>query len=57
MSCNEALLLVVFRLQDLAAAVVTAWADMVTHVRLTSDWLDCQLRCNQEIVRTVHATL
>jgi hypothetical protein len=53
----ERRLLVVFGLQDLAAAIVAAWADMVTHVGLASGWLNCQLRCNQEVMRTMHATL
>jgi hypothetical protein len=50
-------LLVVFCFQYFTTAIKTVRADMVTHMRFTSSWLDSQLRSNQEIVRTMHAAL
>jgi hypothetical protein len=50
-------LLVVFGLQDLATTVETVRADVVTQVRFAGGWLDCQVWCNQEVVRTVHTAL
>jgi hypothetical protein len=50
-------LLVVFGLEHFTATIETVRADVVTEVRLTGGWLDTQLWCNQEIVRTVHAAL
>jgi hypothetical protein len=50
-------LLVVFGLEDFTATVETVRADVVTQVRLAGGWLDTQLWCDQEIVRTVHTAL
>jgi hypothetical protein len=50
-------LLVVLGLQHFATTVEAVRADVVTQVGFTGGWLDCQLRSNQEIVRTVHTAL
>ena len=50
-------LLVVLGLQDFTATVETVRADVVTQVGFAGGRLDCQVRCGQEIVRTVHAAL
>ena len=54
---REGRLFVVLGLQYFAAAIKAVRADMVTHMRFTGSRLDCQLRSNQEIVRTMHAAL
>jgi hypothetical protein len=54
---NKRRLLVVFRLQYFATTVKAVRADVVTQVGFTGHGLDCQVRCNQEIVRTVHTAL
>jgi hypothetical protein len=50
-------LFVVFSLQDLAATVIAVRADVVTQMRFTRGWLNCQRRSAQVIVSTVHAAL
>jgi hypothetical protein len=50
-------LLVVLGLQDFATTVKAVRADVVTQVGFAGRRLDCQVRCNQEIVRTVHTAL
>ena len=50
-------LFVVLGLKDFTATIVAVRTDVVAHMRFTGGWLDCQLRSNQEIVRTVHAPL
>jgi hypothetical protein len=50
-------LLVVLGLEDFTATVETVRADVVTQVGFAGGRLDCQVWCNQEIVRTVHAAL
>jgi len=44
-------------LQDLAAAIKTVRADVVTQMHFTCGRLDRSTRSNQSIVRTMHATL
>jgi len=46
-----------FGLDDLLAAIVTGWRDMVTQVYLASDRLDSQRRIPQKVMRAMHATL
>jgi hypothetical protein len=50
-------LLVVLGLDHFATTVETVRADVVAQVGLAGGRLDGQVRCNQEIVRTVHAAL
>src|SRR5512139_2678007 len=49
--------LVSLGLDDFLAAIVTAWADVVAQMRLTSGWLHCQCGCSQKIVCAMHTTL
>src|SRR4051812_39058328 len=48
---------VVLGLHDLAAAVETGGADVVTQVRFAGGRLHCDTRHRQRVVRTVHAAL
>ena len=50
-------LVVVLRLQNLAATVETVRADMVTQMRFAGGWLNSGCWSNQKIVRTMHAAL
>jgi len=50
-------LLVVLGLENLATAIVTIRADVMTQVRFTSGWLHSQRRNAQVIVRAVHTAL
>jgi hypothetical protein len=44
-----------FGLDDFFAAVETAWADVMTQMRLASGRLDGQCRVGQEIMCTMHS--
>jgi len=55
--CKNRDLLVVLGLENLFATIETVRADVVTHVRLAAGRFNRQLRGNQKIVRTMHATL
>jgi hypothetical protein len=50
-------LFVVLGLEHFATTVEAVRADVVTQVGFAGGRLDCQVRGNQEIVRTVHAAL
>jgi len=53
---NDRIGLFAFGLDDFFAAVVAAWADVVTQMRFAGGWLDGQCRIGQEIMRAVHPT-